>query len=304
MNTKDIIKKYKNKDNLPFQTWESLLAIIEQNLTIKIGEKEQDIKEKFDIIVKKLTKDLEQWLIDTKENTNDAVLSYIETRKVEIKGEKGDSIVGPQGPKGESIMGPKGDRGDTAEIDYERAVRGVLAQLGDIREKSKDIVDKINNSSDKLLISSVKNLQEELDSIKKSIVTSIRPYLHGGGLTTVSHDTTLKGTGQSSSPLSTIKLLSTPSFTTSVTINVDSYNRFIITAQAGDLLFNNPSGTPTSGQTLWISVTGTATRNLSFDTQFEASTLDLPTTTVNTDRLDIGFVYISDTLKWRLVALC
>ena len=124
------------------------------------------------------------------------------------------------------------------------------------------------------------------------------------GLLVVSHDITLTGTGQSSSPLSTIKLISTPSFTTSVTINVDSYNRFIITAQAGDLLFNNPSGTPISGQTLWISVTGTATRNLTFDTQFEASTLDLPTTTVNTDRLDIGFVYRSDTSKWLLVALC
>ena len=304
MNTKDIIKKYKNKNNSDFQTWEALVGIIEKNLTIKIGEKEQDIKIKFDTVIKDLEKDLKQWLIDAKENTNDTVLNYIETRKVEIKGEKGDSIVGPQGPKGESIMGPKGDRGDTAEIDYERAVRGVLAQLGDIRDKGNDIISKINNSSDKLLISSVKNLQEELDKIKKSITTSIRPYLHGGGLTTVSHDTTLKGTGQSSSPLSTIKLLSTSSFTTSVTINVDSYNRFIITAQAGDLLFNNPSGTPISGQTLWISVTGTATRNLTFDTQFEASTLDLPTTTVNTDRLDIGFVYISDTLKWRLVALC
>ena len=103
----------------------------------------------------------------------------------------------------------------------------------------------------------------------------------------------------------TPRILSAASYTTDTgtSLNCDNLDRFIVTAQAGALKFNNPTGTPTDGQTLWIMVTGTGARALTWDTQFEASAaVALPTTTVTTARLDIGFVWRADTSKWRCVA--
>jgi hypothetical protein len=103
----------------------------------------------------------------------------------------------------------------------------------------------------------------------------------------------------------TPRIVSATSYTTNTgtSLNCDTTDRFIVTAQAGDLKFNNPSGTPTDGQTLWLMVTGTGARALTYDTQFEASAgVALPTTTVTTARLDIGFVWRSDNSKWRCVA--
>lgn len=103
----------------------------------------------------------------------------------------------------------------------------------------------------------------------------------------------------------TKRILSAASYTTDTgtSLNCDNLDTFIVTAQAGALKFNNPTGTPTDGQTLWIAVTGTAARALTYDTQFEASAgVSLPTTTVTTARLDIGFVWRADTSKWHCVA--
>jgi hypothetical protein len=79
---------------------------------------------------------------------------------------------------------------------------------------------------------------------------------------------------------------------------------YVITAQTEAItsFTTNLSGTPTNGQKLWIAVTGTAARAITWGTSFEASTVALPTTTVTTARLDIGFVYNSATSKWRCIA--
>jgi len=116
---------------------------------------------------------------------------------------------------------------------------------------------------------------------------------------------TLTGTQTLTNKRITKRVLSAASYTTDTgtSLNCDNYDTFIVTAQAGDLKFNNPGGTPTDGQTLWIAVTGTAARALTYDTQFEASAaVALPTTTVTTNRLDMGFVWIAATSKWRCVA--
>ena len=89
---------------------------------------------------------------------------------------------------------------------------------------------------------------------------------------------------------------------TGTSLNVDYYDEFIVTAQAGALLLNNPSGTAKDGQTLIIAVTGTAARALTYGSQFEASTIVLPTTTVTTARLNMGFIWRADTSKWVCVA--
>jgi hypothetical protein len=116
---------------------------------------------------------------------------------------------------------------------------------------------------------------------------------------------TLTGTQTLTNKRVTPKVLSATNYTTDTgsSLNCDTVDRFIVTAQAGALKLNNPSGTPTDGQTLWVAVTGTGARDLTYDTQFEASAaVALPTTTVTTNRLDMGFVFISATTKWRIVA--
>jgi hypothetical protein len=103
----------------------------------------------------------------------------------------------------------------------------------------------------------------------------------------------------------TPRVVTATNYTTNTgsSLDCDTTDIFIVTAQAGALKFMNPGGTPTDGQKLWLAVTGTAARALTYDTQFEASAgVALPTTTVTTARLDIGFVWRADTSKWHCVA--
>lgn len=90
------------------------------------------------------------------------------------------------------------------------------------------------------------------------------------------------------------------------TINTDNVDFYSLTAQTVDItsFTTNLSGTPTEGQKLWIAITGTAARAITWGASFEASTVALPTTTVSTNRLDVGFVWNTVTSKWRCVATC
>lgn len=90
------------------------------------------------------------------------------------------------------------------------------------------------------------------------------------------------------------------------TINTDNVDFFSITAQTVDItsFTTNLSGTPTDGQTLWIAITGTAARAITWGASFEASTIALPTTTVTTARLDVAFIWNAVTSKWRCVGTC
>ncbi len=85
-------------------------------------------------------------------------------------------------------------------------------------------------------------------------------------------------------------------------INTDNVDFYSITALAANITSFTMSGTPTDGQKLWIAITGTAARTIAWGSSFEASTNALPTTTVSTDRLDVGFVWNTATSKWRCVA--
>lgn len=89
------------------------------------------------------------------------------------------------------------------------------------------------------------------------------------------------------------------------TINTDSTDYAEITGLAQDItsMTTNLSGTPVKGDTLWISITGTAARAITWGTSFEASTVALPTTTVTTNRLDVGFTWNVATSKWRCIAV-
>lgn len=87
------------------------------------------------------------------------------------------------------------------------------------------------------------------------------------------------------------------------TINTNNVDVYGLTAQAVDItsFTTNLSGTPTDGQKLWIYIVGTAARAITWGASFEASTVALPTTTVGTSRLDVGFVWNAATSKWRCV---
>jgi len=88
------------------------------------------------------------------------------------------------------------------------------------------------------------------------------------------------------------------------TINTDNTDQYGLTAQTVDVtsFTTNLSGTPTDGQKLWIYIVGTAARAITWGASFESSTVTLPTTTVTTNRLDVGFVWNAATSKWRCVA--
>ena len=106
----------------------------------------------------------------------------------------------------------------------------------------------------------------------------------------------------------TKRIVTATSYTTNTgsSLNCDTQDMFIVTAQAGALKFNNPSGTPTDGQTLIITVASstTAARALTWDTAFGATTVALPTTTAATTvTLSIGFIWSASKSLWQCVAV-
>lgn len=103
------------------------------------------------------------------------------------------------------------------------------------------------------------------------------------------------------------RVVSATSYTTDTgtSLSVATCDLFVVTAQAGALKFNNPGGTPVQGQKLMIRIKddGTA-RALTYDTQFNASTdLALPSTTVLSKELYMGFIFNSTSTKWTLLAV-
>lgn len=86
-------------------------------------------------------------------------------------------------------------------------------------------------------------------------------------------------------------------------INTDQCDQFGITALGVDItsFTTNLTGSPVIGQKLWIYIIGTATRTILWGASFQSSTIPLPSTTVGTNRLDVGFVWTGSI--WRCVAV-
>lgn len=100
-------------------------------------------------------------------------------------------------------------------------------------------------------------------------------------------------------------VVSAASYTTDTgtSLNMDNLDIFVITAQAGALLFNAPGGTLVQGRSLVIRIkdNGTA-RALTWNAVFRAIGTALPSTTVLGKTLYLGFFYNSTDTKWDLVA--
>ena len=101
------------------------------------------------------------------------------------------------------------------------------------------------------------------------------------------------------------RLVTAASYTTDTgtSLDVSTCDQFEITAQAGALLFNAPGGTPVGGNKLIIRIKddGTA-RALTYNAVFRAMGVALPSTTVLSKTLYMGFIYNATDTKWDLVA--
>ena len=101
------------------------------------------------------------------------------------------------------------------------------------------------------------------------------------------------------------RIVSASSYTTDTgtSLSVATCDEFLVTAQAGALKFNNPGGTPVEGQKLIIRIkdNGTA-RALTYGTEFRAMGTALPSTTVLSKTLYLGFIRNATDTKWDLVA--
>lgn len=133
--------------------------------------------------------------------------------------------------------------------------------------------------------------------------------LKGAGTGAITAVTAPSGTVVGTSDTQTLtnkrvtKRTGTVSSSATPTINTDDVDFFSITALSVNItsMTTNLSGTPTTGQTLWLAITGTGARTIAWGASFEASTVALPTTTVSTNRLDVGFIWTGSI--WRCVAV-
>lgn len=102
------------------------------------------------------------------------------------------------------------------------------------------------------------------------------------------------------------RFLSAASYTTDTWTSLDfsTCDLFIVTAQAWPLKFNNPSGTPAHGEKIMIRIkdNGTA-RALTYDTQYRAIGVTLPTTTVIWKTTYLGGIWNSTDTKLDIIAV-
>jgi hypothetical protein len=95
------------------------------------------------------------------------------------------------------------------------------------------------------------------------------------------------------------------SVTSSATVTPTSANDIVnITAQAAGLTLANPTGTFAEGQSLIIRIkdNGTA-RAITWDTNYRAIGVTLPTTTVISKTTYVGVIYNSTDTKWDVIGV-
>jgi len=125
----------------------------------------------------------------------DSFVSYIQSQ---VENGKDSTVPGPKGDKGDK--GEKGTDGTTPEIDYEKIIKDVLKKIPKPKDgespKIEDLIKVVKKSIPEV------NYKEEIGKILAT--PGFRMLLHGGGLSSVAHGTSLTGDGTLSSPLETV----------------------------------------------------------------------------------------------------
>lgn len=101
-------------------------------------------------------------------------------------------------------------------------------------------------------------------------------------------------------------IVSATSYTTDTWTSLDfsTCDIFIVTAQAGALKFNNPSGSPQHWEKIIIRVKDNWTaRALTYDTQYRAVWVTLPTTTVISKTVYLGGIWNTTDTKLDIIAV-
>lgn len=164
----------------------------------------------------------------------------------------------------------------------------------------------------------IKSAQNYIDDITENDLLAITSAVHGGDISKITFGDLLEWSYMYTSgyiPASSMtftnkrnkpRIVSATSYTTDTgtSLSVATADEFVITAQAGALKFNNPAGTPVQGEKLIIRIkdNGTA-RALTYDTQFRAMGTALPSTTVVSKTMYLGFIFNFTDTKWDLVAV-
>lgn len=99
------------------------------------------------------------------------------------------------------------------------------------------------------------------------------------------------------------KRIDTAASAATYTPYIDSHDMIVVASLQVNTTFNAPNGTPTQGQPLLIRIkdNGTA-RALSWNAIYRAGDIALPTTTIVSKTMYVGFIYNSTDTKWDLVA--
>ena len=94
-----------------------------------------------------------------------------------------------------------------------------------------------------------------------------------------------------------------PGATPGIDTNDEDFHHFTGLNTAITSMTTNLGGVPTEAQKLWLAFTDNGTaRAITWGASFENGAATLPTTTVASTRLDVGFIWNTITSKWRCVA--
>jgi hypothetical protein len=223
---------------------------------------------------------------------------FLSTLSKGIKGDTGDT--GPQGNQGRQgvtgIIGPQGNQGNQGRQGNTGVIgpqgnQGLIGNTGDIgpqgNQGRQGTTGPIGNDS------TVPGPQGNQGNQGRQGNTGIIGPQGNQGNQGIFGDT-----GAIQSP----RITSTTSSTTP-TPNADTTDMYILTALAANATFGAPTGTPVQAQKLIIRIkdNGTA-RTLGWNAIYRAVGVALPTTTVISKTLYLGFIYNSTDTRWDLVA--
>ena len=156
---------------------------------------------------------------------------------------------------------------------------------------STDIAFRVRNSADTANIISVNGVGTT--TITGSLILT-------GGITGSLQGTSSYATMALSASYAPSSIPSVQSVTSSATVTPTANNDLvIITAQSASLTIANPTGTWSEGQALMIRIKDNATaRAITWDTNYRAIGVTLPTTTTLSKTTYVGLIYNSTDTKW------